>query len=448
MFIYKSIFAAILISITCLGVRVDAQVPHLLNYQGRLAENGVPFDGTAEITFSFYDASSGGTAIWSETHNIEVQNGIFNVLLGSGEEIPDNLFLENNELYLGISVNDNNEFEPRSRVSSVAYASRSNSAATVDNGAITSQKLAGDIDITTTGNVEASSFTGDGSGLTGIVADQIADGAVGTQELANNAVTASKISSGAVTAGKIGTFAVTNAKIASGAVSAAKLASNISITTTGNFISTDGRMDIRKGNNMRVRAWESISGAGFFQSYGSNGNPNVTISNLSGNANHGWLGVYDANNNFKARVYVNSNGNGVVTADVKSFVVQSSSNPNTEIWYASLEGPEAGAYFRGTARLSGGEGVITVPQHFIDIAVTEGITVQVTPLSSESLGLAVVDKSLETGIVVKELHNGNGSYEFDFTVKAVRKGFEDWQVIRESSSDFESTMIEDLEIDN
>jgi len=64
-----------------------------------------------------------------------------------------------------------------------------------------------------------------------------------------------------------------------------------------------------------------------------------------------------------------------------------------------------------------------------DTKTAASMTVQVTPLSSDSLGLAVAAKRLD-GIVVKELHGGTGNYEFDWEVKSVRKGYEKYQVIR------------------
>jgi hypothetical protein len=60
------------------------------------------------------------------------------------------------------------------------------------------------------------------------------------------------------------------------------------------------------------------------------------------------------------------------------------------------------------------------------------MTVQVTPLSGDSLGLAVTGKSIE-GITVKELQSGTGTYDFDYMVMAVRKGHEDYEVIRPAS---------------
>jgi hypothetical protein len=68
------------------------------------------------------------------------------------------------------------------------------------------------------------------------------------------------------------------------------------------------------------------------------------------------------------------------------------------------------------------------------------MTVQLTPLSAESEGLAVVEKNTEQ-IVVKELRKGKGNYEFDYIIHAVRKGYEKYDVIRDKPSELPSKSI-------
>lgn len=60
---------------------------------------------------------------------------------------------------------------------------------------------------------------------------------------------------------------------------------------------------------------------------------------------------------------------------------------------------------------------------------TKDVTVLVTPLSAQSKGLAVVEKSRER-FVVRELLSGTGTYEFDWEVKAVRRRYERYEVVR------------------
>jgi hypothetical protein len=60
------------------------------------------------------------------------------------------------------------------------------------------------------------------------------------------------------------------------------------------------------------------------------------------------------------------------------------------------------------------------------------MTIMLTPLSADSKGLAVVEKST-SGFSVRELSNGTGSYAFDWEAKCIRKGYEDYKVIQEST---------------
>lgn len=121
------------------------------------------------------------------------------------------------------------------------------------------------------------------------------------------------------------------------------------------------------------------------------------------------------------------NGVGRVTADVKNFVQPDPDNENRDIVYACVEGPEAAAYVRGTGKLVNGSAHVQLPRHFQNVSVADGMTVQVTPRSADSEGLAVVSQS-NSGFEVRELRKGHGTYEFHWEVKAVRRGFTDYKV--------------------
>jgi len=188
---------------------------------------------------------------------------------------------------------------------------------------------------------------------------------------------------------------------------------------------SDGDGDTRTG------AFVSASDVGSIFTRGSNDNTNVFISNLENNPNNGYIGLYDASGNEQASIYVDANGIGqVIASGTKNFRVPHPQDDTKEIWYAALEGPEAAMYARGTATLVDGEARITLPEHFSALAVAKGLTVITTPLSAASTGLAVIEKT--TGyFVVKELMNGTGTYEFDWEVKSIRKGFENYEPVRQ-----------------
>lgn len=112
----------------------------------------------------------------------------------------------------------------------------------------------------------------------------------------------------------------------------------------------------------------------------------------------------------------------------KFFIQEHPTDPSLVISYASLEGPEAGTYIRGTAQLVNGEVTIELPEHFALVTSDEGLTVQVTPLE-ECNGLYVAEKSSRR-IVVRELLGGKSNARFDYLVQGVRKGYEDFVPVR------------------
>ncbi len=153
---------------------------------------------------------------------------------------------------------------------------------------------------------------------------------------------------------------------------------------------------------------------------------------VAGGGKYGIVGVTAGDDTIRAAMYFDATYGGCVEADVKNFRVSNPAKEGTDIVYACLEGPEAAAYVRGTASLRHGQGTIILPSHFVSVSNPNSMTVLLTPLSADSHGLAVVKKSAEE-ILVQELSNGQGNYDFDWEVKAVRKGHEAYQVVRPSA---------------
>lgn len=98
-----------------------AQIPKKLNYQGILTDDsGNPLSGSQSLTLRLYDVASGGTALWEETQNVDVDLGVFNVILG--EVTPLNLPFDE-QYYLGITVAPNPaELSPRIQLTAAAYS--------------------------------------------------------------------------------------------------------------------------------------------------------------------------------------------------------------------------------------------------------------------------------------------------------------------------------------
>jgi hypothetical protein len=142
---------------------------------------------------------------------------------------------------------------------------------------------------------------------------------------------------------------------------------------------------------------------------------------------HGWSSTYYAGL-FEGDVDITGN----LSKGSGTFLQPHAKDPGKEIRYAFFEGPEHAVFLRGTAKLIDGKAVIDLPDHFRTVAAEEGISVQFTPRSSDTFGLAGVEVSNER-IVVEELKGEKHSYEFDYFITAVRAGFEDHEVIVENS---------------
>ena len=95
-----------------------------LNYQGVLREasgRAVEDGDTYQLTFKLYNVETGGTSIWTETHNnVNVKNGVFSADLGTVNSLSGLSFSET--YYLGITVGNDNEMVPRTRLTTAPYA--------------------------------------------------------------------------------------------------------------------------------------------------------------------------------------------------------------------------------------------------------------------------------------------------------------------------------------
>jgi hypothetical protein len=114
---------AFLILIFAFSTLSYARVPQMINYQGKLTTpEGALIDDTLSIVFTIYDAPTDGGVLWTETQaTVIVEKGIFTVLLGSVNPIPDTVFT-GDVRYLGVKVEADPEMTPRKEIVSVGYA--------------------------------------------------------------------------------------------------------------------------------------------------------------------------------------------------------------------------------------------------------------------------------------------------------------------------------------
>jgi hypothetical protein len=114
----------LIIAVLVLASLAIADVPHMINYQGRLTDtDGKPVaDSDYIVTFRIYDDSTFGAALlWDETDTVTTQQGLFSVILGRNDPILDSTFSEIST-YLGIQLAGQEEMYHRTRLVAVSYA--------------------------------------------------------------------------------------------------------------------------------------------------------------------------------------------------------------------------------------------------------------------------------------------------------------------------------------
>ncbi|MBP7963346.1 MAG: hypothetical protein KBG20_15835 [Caldilineaceae bacterium] len=127
-----------------LGAATAGTSTSTIAYQGRLADSdGIPLTKTLNMSFRLYSVASGGVALWTEqwtgSNGVQVSDGLFNVMLGSLDPIPQSIITGNDSLFLGITVDADDEMSPRVQLGSVPFATQ---ALSVPDGSITLDKMA------------------------------------------------------------------------------------------------------------------------------------------------------------------------------------------------------------------------------------------------------------------------------------------------------------------
>ena len=134
-FLWGMCGACILATVCCTPAMADSAT---VSYQGVLWNaSGAPVpDGTYPMTFSIWDAASGGTKQWGyETHaSVAIKNGLFSVYLGETAGLGT-LFSTYSALWLEITADTGSgpeTYSPRAPLASVPYARHALNADTVD----------------------------------------------------------------------------------------------------------------------------------------------------------------------------------------------------------------------------------------------------------------------------------------------------------------------------
>jgi hypothetical protein len=112
----------------------NAVVPPMVKFSGVLNDtNNKPLTGTLGVTFSLYQESQGGAALWVETQNVIAdKTGHYTVMLGSStsQGLPSDVFNSGEARWLGVQIQGQAE-QPRTVLMSVPYALKAADAETV-----------------------------------------------------------------------------------------------------------------------------------------------------------------------------------------------------------------------------------------------------------------------------------------------------------------------------
>jgi hypothetical protein len=218
------IFLFAILFVAPLGI-LHAQVPQLINYQGRVGVDGVNFDGSGQFKFAFVNAT-GTTTYWSNDNSstagsepatavgIPVSKGLYSILLGDATQahmtiVPATVFVHG-DVHLRVWFSDGvkgfQQLTPDRRIAAVGYA---------------------------------------------LMADSVSDGAITTAKIADGAVTSEKLAAGVVQTSNLATGAVGNTKLANSALTInagtglgggglVSLGGNVSLTNSGVLSLTSG----------------------------------------------------------------------------------------------------------------------------------------------------------------------------------------------------------------
>ena len=121
-----------LLVIMFLSAPAVAEIPMLLSHQGRvLFTNLEPVGGIENVTFTLYTNLEGGPSVWDETMSVAFDNGFYSVNLGTQRALEISLF-DGGDLYIGVTIGNNEELSPRQRITSTPYAFKAGIADEVD----------------------------------------------------------------------------------------------------------------------------------------------------------------------------------------------------------------------------------------------------------------------------------------------------------------------------
>ena len=137
-FVSISICVAVFLAGGLPAPTAQAQVPFLINYQGRLVDGTNLVNGPVELVLRLYNGDLGGSPDYEDSNTVTVVDGLYATLIGDNT-VSGSLAdaLDQKEVWIEVEV-DGTKLSPRERLVSVGY---SLVAGGVTNGAITKSMI-------------------------------------------------------------------------------------------------------------------------------------------------------------------------------------------------------------------------------------------------------------------------------------------------------------------
>jgi hypothetical protein len=111
-----------------------ADLPNLVRFSGKATDpSGKPLTGVVGITFALYEQETGGSSLWIETQNVQLDaTGHYTALLGvtKPDGLPAGVFVSGQARWVGAQLAGQAE-QPRVMLLAVPYAMKAGDAATV-----------------------------------------------------------------------------------------------------------------------------------------------------------------------------------------------------------------------------------------------------------------------------------------------------------------------------
>ena len=180
--------ALLLLAITLQFATALGQGP-VFTYQGRLNDGANAATGNFDLTFTLYNASSGGVSLAGPVTNsaVAVTNGLFTTTIDFGAGIFTG---GSNWLGIGVRTSGSGAFAaltPRQQMTPTPYAIFAEGANAAGlSGSLPGASLSGTYNGAVTLNNAGNSFTGNGSGLTSLNAGSLSSGTVADARLSAN----------------------------------------------------------------------------------------------------------------------------------------------------------------------------------------------------------------------------------------------------------------------